>query len=91
MDGGSVDKLPPRLLRADQVKAYLGDLSTTSLWRWVKCGRIPAPLRGTTLWDKKDLDRAIDRLSGITDKGEDHDTFERRRAAWDQGREAKAG
>lgn len=85
------DSPAPRLLRIEQVQTYLGDISPSTVWRWVKCGRIPAPLRGTTLWDKKDIDRAIDRLSGITEQGAEHDTFDRRRAAWGKGREAHAG
>lgn len=56
--------LSPRLLTREQAAAYCG-LSATVFSRWIKAGRIPAPISGTARWDKKALDVALDTASGL--------------------------
>jgi hypothetical protein len=54
----------PRLLTREQAAFYCG-LSASAFSRWVKLGRLPSPLRGTSRWDLKAIDLALDSLSGI--------------------------
>lgn len=44
--------------------AYLG-LTSTAFHKWVAEGRIPKPLPGTRRWDRKAIDLALDKVSGI--------------------------
>ena len=44
--------------------AYLG-LTTAAFSKWVAEGRIPKPLPGTRRWDRKAIDLALDKASGI--------------------------
>lgn len=51
----------PMLLRANQVAAALG-IGRSTLWRWVKEGKLPKPVKwqGVTVWRVKDLEEMID-------------------------------
>lgn len=40
-------------------------LSPSGFDTWRRLGRIPGPIPGTHRWDRKALDEALDRLSGI--------------------------
>lgn len=37
----------------------------TSFSAWVRCGKLPPPLPGTTRWDLKAIDFALDVMSGL--------------------------
>ncbi len=64
----AVAVLPPRLLTREGLSAFLGgDVSDTTLWRWVKDGLIPKPVTGTNRWDRVAVERALDRASGLVD------------------------
>ena len=54
---------PPRVFRAERAAAYLS-IGTTTFLRLVSEGVLPKPikLRGVTIWDRLDLDAAIDDL-----------------------------
>lgn len=54
----------PRLMSGPNAAAYLG-LTTAAFSKWVAEGRIPKPLPGTRRWDRKAIDLALDRASGI--------------------------
>ena len=56
--------IAPRLLTREQAAAYCG-LSVHGFSDWVKAGRLPGPIRGTTRWDRKAIDAALDQASGI--------------------------
>ena len=56
--------IAPRLLKREQAAAYCG-LSVRGFSEWVKTGRLPGPIRGTTRWDRKAIDSALDQASGI--------------------------
>jgi hypothetical protein len=56
--------IEPRLLSKAQAAAYCG-LSAAGFDDWRRKGTIPAPLSGTTRWDRKALDVALDKLSGL--------------------------
>ena len=70
-----------RLITLREAAEYCG-ISPASYRDWVASGRVPGYVPGTRRIDKRALDRALDRLSGI----EDHeDPFEN----WLRQREAK--
>lgn len=54
-----------RLLTPSQAAAYCG-LTVGGLREWVEANRIPGPLPGTRRYDRLAIDRALDRLSGLT-------------------------
>ena len=54
----------PRLMTGGEAAAYLG-LTPASFSKWVADGRAPKPLPGTRRWDRKAIDLALDKLSGI--------------------------
>jgi hypothetical protein len=61
--GGS--GISPRLLNRDQAAAYCS-LSVQGFGRWVRLGRLPGPITGTTRWDIKAIDAALDLASGLS-------------------------
>lgn len=64
----TVHVLPPRGLNREQAAAYCGCESVEAFADWVRRQLVPGPMKGTHRWDRKALDRALDRLSGF---GED--------------------
>jgi hypothetical protein len=54
----------PRLMTGAEAAAYLG-LTPASFSKWVAKGRAPSPLPGTRRWDRKAMDLALDKISGI--------------------------
>lgn len=71
-NGGSIDDMRylehagirPRLLTRQQAADYC-NLRPSSFSSWVRLGKLPHPLPGTTRWDLKAIDAALDRLSGL--------------------------
>src|SRR4051812_38849978 len=61
--------LTPRLLSRQQAAAYC-NLSPSAFSAWVRAGRLPPPLAGTTRWDLKAIDTALDAMSGLQPKQE---------------------
>ena len=55
-----------RLLSRHRAASYCC-LSVSGFSEWVKSGRLPPPLPGTSRWDLKAIDRALDGLSGLHD------------------------
>ena len=55
-----------RLVPRERAAAYCC-LSLSAFSSWVKSGRIPPPITGTSRWDLKAIDRALDALSGLSD------------------------
>lgn len=56
--------LTPRLMSGSEAAAYCG-ITLATLSKWVTQGRLPPPLPGSRRWDRKALDLALDKLSGI--------------------------
>lgn len=54
----------PRLMSGADAAAYCG-LAAAAFAKWVAQGRIPKPLPGTRRWDRKAIDLAPDKASGI--------------------------
>jgi hypothetical protein len=71
--------IAPRGLTRDDAAAYCG-LSPEGFDEWVKRGIVPGPIPGTQRWDRKAIDVALDRASGLESPQEKEDAFERWRA-----------
>lgn len=56
--------MTPRGLTREAAAEYLG-LSLSGFDAWVAEGRIPGPIPGTRRWDRKAIDLALDRASGL--------------------------
>lgn len=54
--------------------AYCG-VTAATFARWISDGRVPKPLPGTRRWDRKAIDLALDRLSGISPAAEQEDAW----------------
>lgn len=67
-------KLPigmlPRGLSREQAAEYCGCETTGAFDTWVRKGIVPGPIPGTTRWDRKAIDRALDRRSGLLEDNE---------------------
>jgi hypothetical protein len=59
-----VQPIRPRLLSRQQAAAYC-NISPGSFSNWVRSGRLPLPLPGTSRWDQKAIDFALDTMSGL--------------------------
>lgn len=58
-------RIEPRGMTREDAAAYCS-LSPSTWDRWVSEGRMPPPVPGTHRWDRKAVDLAWDRLSGIS-------------------------
>jgi hypothetical protein len=54
----------PRGLSRNEAAEYCG-LSSMGFDQWVRRGIVPGPIPGTQRWDRKAVDLALDRASGI--------------------------
>ncbi|AUC97086.1 hypothetical protein CWS35_24695 [Bradyrhizobium sp. SK17] len=53
-----------RLISGADAAAYCG-VTPATFSKWVAAGVIPPPIPGTRRWDRKAIDQALDRASGI--------------------------
>lgn len=67
-------RIEPRLLTKEQAAAYCG-YSPSSFARHVDAGTFPGPVPATHRWDRKALDRALDRASGIPSRNSAEDAL----------------
>ena len=63
-------QLSPRGLTREDAAAYCG-LTPEGFDDWVKRGVVPGPIPGTQRWDRKAIDLALDRASGIQSASSD--------------------
>jgi hypothetical protein len=54
-----------RLQTKDGICAYLGDISHATYDAWQAKGKMPGPVPGTTRYDIRAHDLALDRLGGL--------------------------
>lgn len=54
-----------RGLTKHEAADYCGCNSLAAFDRWRQRGIVPGPIPGTTKWDRKALDAALDRASGL--------------------------
>jgi len=71
-----------------EVANYCG-ITLATLSKWVAEGRLPPPLSGTRRWDRKALDLALDKLSGIETPLSKEDAAEREWEEWHAKYQAK--
>ncbi len=64
------DLAAPRLLSKIEAARYLGYTTYDSLEQLIKKGIIPGPIRGTARFDRRAIDAALDRVSGLTDQAQ---------------------
>ena len=55
----------PRGLSKRQAAAYGGCQTEAAFDRWRQLGIVPPPIPGTNRWDRKALDLALDKASGL--------------------------
>jgi len=50
-----------RLITVKQAAKYYGDCDVSTIWRWVKSGEIPKPVKvgGRTLWRESEIQKSI--------------------------------
>ena len=59
-----IGSIEPRGLAREDAAAYCG-LTPEGLDEWVRRGIVPGPIPGTQRWDRRAIDLALDRASGI--------------------------
>jgi hypothetical protein len=57
--------IEPRGLPKEQAAAYAGCETLSAFNNWIRRGIMPGPIPGTHRWDRKAIDAALDRLSGL--------------------------
>ncbi len=72
--------IQPRGLTREDAAAYCG-LTPEGFDVWVKRGIVPGPIPGTQRWDRKAIDLALDRASGLESPQKEDNAFEQWRAA----------
>lgn len=60
--------IPPRGLTRAQAAAYAGCKTISSFKERIRRGLLPGPIPGTRTWDRKAIDAALDRASGLAAK-----------------------
>lgn len=62
--------LPSNIMRrgltVEQAAEYCGCETVEAYNTWVRRGIVPGPIPGTRRWDRKAIDAALDRRSGLT-------------------------
>jgi hypothetical protein len=81
----------PRLATRREAADYCR-LSVQSFSQWVRMGRLPGPIVGTTRWDLRAIDAAIDSLSELTiaDHTSPFDQWKTRHARSSQGNSSRS-
>jgi hypothetical protein len=74
----------PRLITKKAAAAYCGVTSVT-FGKWVLSGMMPPPYRATRMYDRKAIDAALDKDSGLGVSIDTEDPFDR----WEREQAAK--
>lgn len=74
----------PRLLTKAQAASYCS-LSPAGFDDWRRKGAIPAPLSGTARWDRRALDAALDKLSGLVHHEEPGNAYDEWKRSQNEG------
>ena len=78
-----------RGLSKKEAAAYCGCETLAAFDQWRAKGIVPGPIPGTTKWDRKALDAALDRASGLVTESAELTPFQRWKA--ENARKAQAG
>jgi hypothetical protein len=81
--------IEPRLMSGSDAAAYCG-VAPATFSQWVAAGRMPGPLPETRRWDRKAIDLALDKASGIKAPSTVPDTQEVE-DDWERKYEARKG
>ena len=57
--------IEPRGMSKEQAAAYAGCETLSTFNGWIRRGIMPGPIPGTHKWDRKAIDAALDRMSGL--------------------------
>lgn len=76
--------MTPRLMTGVQAAAYC-ELTLGTFSSWVAQGRLPGPIAGTRRWDRRAIDVALDRMSGLATLAPSDDPF----AQWEREYETR--
>jgi hypothetical protein len=57
--------IEPRGMSRETAAAYAGCETLSAFNDWIRRGIMPGPIPGTHKWDRKAIDAALDRLSGL--------------------------
>ncbi len=60
----------PRMLTKEQVAEYC-NISIPHVNNWINAGLLPKPMKKTRLWDRKAVDDALDKNSGLKSNSTD--------------------
>lgn len=66
-----------RGLSKQEAAEYCGCATPAAFDSWRAKGIVPGPIPGTTRWDRKALDAALDRASGLVTKSDELSPFQR--------------
>lgn len=81
--------LHPRGLSKEQAAEYCGCESVSAFDNWIRRRIVPGPIPGTARWDRRAIDRALDRRSGlVSDAGPTIDEWLAEHASADEGADA---
>lgn len=58
-------QLIPRGMSKEAAAEYAGADNLSTFSSWIQRGIMPGPIPGTHKWDRKAIDAALDRLSGL--------------------------
>jgi hypothetical protein len=68
--------IEPRCLPVKVAAAYAGCKTVSAFRDWVRKGIMPGPLPGTHRYDRRAIDAALDRLSGLAPKMQEVSEYE---------------
>lgn len=68
-----MDLKPPRLRTKAGICEYLGDISPNTYDLWHAKGIVPGPVPGTTRYDIRAHDAALDRIAGLENVKEERE------------------
>ncbi len=74
-----IGPIQPRGLSRELAAIYCG-LTPEGFDQWVKRGLVPGPIPSTQRWDRRAIDLALDRASGLESPQNGDDVFEQWRA-----------
>ena len=69
-----------RVLTKQEAADYCGCRTLATFDQWRAKGIVPPPIPGTTRWDRKALDAALDRASGLVTVSAGESPYQRWRA-----------
>jgi hypothetical protein len=72
--------IEPRGLTLEDATAYAGCRTVSAFKDWVRRGIMPGPIPGTHRYDRKAIDSALDRMSGLTPTVSEQSSY----GAWKQ-------